>query len=241
MTKTLVIDPGHGGHDSGTSHFGLKEKDFALNVGLEVERYLLENFTGVRTLMTRRKDVYVKLEDRAKYANSNKADYFLSIHLNSATSTATGTETFLSKKAGSATLRYANNVHDQVYGVSKKYGLPNRYVKRMDFYVLRYTEAKACLTEILFLSNKRDADIIKKHWKEYAHAHAEGVAKEMGLQRKAVSKPEERVYQPAGKSHHDSWKWAYENGITDGYKPNDAVTRSQLTSMLKRYHDKFNK
>ncbi|MGQ0695415.1 MAG: N-acetylmuramoyl-L-alanine amidase family protein, partial [Nitrospiraceae bacterium] len=81
--KTIVIDPGHGGRDSGAR--GLRfteEKDITLKVGLGL-RELLRKQPGVRVLMTRESDVFVELEDRAKFANSNQADLFVSIHVNS--------------------------------------------------------------------------------------------------------------------------------------------------------------
>ena len=80
---TIVIDPGHGGKDPGAhGKRGTEEKDITLNVGLKL-RDLLRKQPGVRVLMTRERDVFVELEDRAKFANSNEADLFVSIHVNS--------------------------------------------------------------------------------------------------------------------------------------------------------------
>ncbi len=81
--KTIVIDPGHGGKDPGAR--GLRhteEKDITLKVGLKL-RELLSKQPGVRVLMTREHDVFVELEERAKFANSHEADLFVSIHVNS--------------------------------------------------------------------------------------------------------------------------------------------------------------
>ena len=81
--KTIVIDPGHGGRDSGAR--GLRqteEKDITLKVGVKL-RELLSKQPGVRVLMTRDRDVFVELEDRARFANNNGADLFVSIHVNS--------------------------------------------------------------------------------------------------------------------------------------------------------------
>lgn len=80
---TIVIDPGHGGKDPGAhGQRGTEEKDITLKVGLKL-RDLLRKEPGVRVLMTRERDVFVELEDRAKYANGNEADLFVSIHVNS--------------------------------------------------------------------------------------------------------------------------------------------------------------
>ena len=80
---TIVIDPGHGGRDPGAHGLrGTEEKDITLKVGLKL-RDLLKRDPGVRVLMTRERDVFVELEDRARYANGNEADLFVSIHVNS--------------------------------------------------------------------------------------------------------------------------------------------------------------
>ncbi len=80
---TIVIDPGHGGKDPGAhGRRGTEEKDITLNVGLKL-RTLLNKQPNTRVLMTRDRDVFVELEDRAKFANGNEADLFVSIHVNS--------------------------------------------------------------------------------------------------------------------------------------------------------------
>ncbi|HMU54141.1 MAG TPA: N-acetylmuramoyl-L-alanine amidase [Nitrospira sp.] len=80
---TVVVDPGHGGKDPGAhGQRGTEEKDITLKVALKL-RDLLAKEPGLRVLMTRDRDVFVELEDRAKFANSNEADLFVSIHVNS--------------------------------------------------------------------------------------------------------------------------------------------------------------
>ena len=81
--KTIVIDPGHGGKDPGAhGQRGTEEKDITLKVALKL-RDLLSKQPGVRVLMTRDRDEFVELEDRAKFANGQEADLFVSIHVNS--------------------------------------------------------------------------------------------------------------------------------------------------------------
>jgi N-acetylmuramoyl-L-alanine amidase len=81
--KTIVIDPGHGGKDPGArGQRGTEEKDITLKVALKL-RDLLSRQPGVRVLMTRERDQFVELEDRAKFANGQEADLFVSIHVNS--------------------------------------------------------------------------------------------------------------------------------------------------------------
>ena len=81
--KTIVIDPGHGGKDPGArGQRGTEEKDITLKVALKL-RDLLSKQPGIRVLMTRDRDEFVELEDRAKFANGQEADLFVSIHVNS--------------------------------------------------------------------------------------------------------------------------------------------------------------
>jgi N-acetylmuramoyl-L-alanine amidase len=81
--KTIVIDPGHGGKDPGArGQRGTEEKDITLKVALKL-RDLLSKQPGVRVLMTRDQDQFVELEDRARFANGQGADLFVSIHVNS--------------------------------------------------------------------------------------------------------------------------------------------------------------
>jgi N-acetylmuramoyl-L-alanine amidase len=82
--KIIVIDPGHGGKDPGCNGVTHKEKDVALAVALKLEKYITENIKDVKVILTRRTDVFVELEDRARIANDNNADLFISIHCNAA-------------------------------------------------------------------------------------------------------------------------------------------------------------
>ena len=93
---TLVIDAGHGGHDAGALGAISKEKNINLNVALAFGRYVERNCPDVNVVYTRKTDVFVTLLERANIANRNKADLFISIHVNSQKgTTATGTETFV--------------------------------------------------------------------------------------------------------------------------------------------------
>lgn len=79
---TIVLDPGHGGHDTGAvGPTGLMEKDVVLDLALRL-RSLLRKRLGVRVLMTRSEDVFVPLQERTAIANRAKADFFISLHVN---------------------------------------------------------------------------------------------------------------------------------------------------------------
>lgn len=81
--RTIVIDPGHGGKDAGTiSRRGLEEKAITLRVSLRL-RDLIKSRLGKRVLMTRDRDDFIELGERAKFANANEADLFISVHVNS--------------------------------------------------------------------------------------------------------------------------------------------------------------
>jgi N-acetylmuramoyl-L-alanine amidase len=94
--RTVVIDPGHGGKDPGAIGKLLKEKDLVLSVSLKLGALIKKNFPDVKVIYTRDKDEFVELFQRAKIANSNNADLFISIHANAVESTAPyGVETFV--------------------------------------------------------------------------------------------------------------------------------------------------
>ncbi len=92
----IVIDPGHGGKDPGTVNrrLGLQEKDITLDIGKRLNAILNEH-QELEVILTRPRDEYVPLEERAAIANSNQGDLFVSIHTNSAPRlSARGVESF---------------------------------------------------------------------------------------------------------------------------------------------------
>jgi N-acetylmuramoyl-L-alanine amidase len=111
----VVIDPGHGGKDSGTkgrTDNTVKESDLALAYGIKLREELIDKFEGekrgLRVIMTRKVDEFIELEDRAPHAKNNCADVFVSIHFNNGgkhdngtpNTTARGTETFVERAPG---------------------------------------------------------------------------------------------------------------------------------------------
>ena len=93
---TIIIDPGHGGKDPGAIGYrGTKEKDIALDVSKRLAKKIERN-SKTKVILTREEDVFVRLQDRTKFANANEGDLFISIHTNAAEDRrASGFETFL--------------------------------------------------------------------------------------------------------------------------------------------------
>jgi len=84
VVKTIVIDPGHGGSDAGAKGQYSYEKDICLDVSLKLGKMIEKEFPDIKLLFTRTTDTYPALHARADYANNNKGDLFLCIHVNSA-------------------------------------------------------------------------------------------------------------------------------------------------------------
>jgi len=99
----IVIDAGHGGHDTGTvGPSGLMEKDVCLDVALRLGKMIREKLPGTEVIYTREDDTFVPLENRTAIANQSKADLFLSIHANSSRDkSARGIETYYLNFGGS--------------------------------------------------------------------------------------------------------------------------------------------
>ena len=110
LTRTLglkinriVIDPGHGGHDTGTiGPSGLMEKDLCLDVALRLGKIIQQRLPGADVVYTRSDDTFIPLEERTRIANEAKADLFISIHANSSPhKDARGIETYYLNLRGS--------------------------------------------------------------------------------------------------------------------------------------------
>ena len=94
--RTVVIDPGHGGAKPGAQGGRVQEKTLTLSIAKKFGKLISDNYPDVKVIYTRTTDVDISLAERARIANRNKADLFISIHANShPTSSPTGVETFV--------------------------------------------------------------------------------------------------------------------------------------------------
>jgi N-acetylmuramoyl-L-alanine amidase len=197
----IVIDAGHGGHDTGTiGPTGLMEKDLCLDVALRLGKIVQQRLPGADVVFTRSDDTFVPLEERTRIANEAKADLFISIHANSSHDhAARGVETYyLNLKGSPDAMEVAarenatsqESVHDledlvkkiarsEKIDESREFAadiqqslakriqktnktVKDRGVRRAPFVVLIGADMPSILTEISFLSNPADEQLLKK-------------------------------------------------------------------------------
>jgi N-acetylmuramoyl-L-alanine amidase len=159
--KLIAVDPGHGGVDSGAVGNGLYEKNLTLKIG-QLLNLKLKPYQCAVT-MTRADDVYKSLDERTNWANSQGADYFISLHHNTFSDpNARGFESYIwNGSVSQFTYDAQAIIHAEVVKYLKGYSVPDRGKKRADFHVLRETHMPAVLLENLFVSNTKDAALLK--------------------------------------------------------------------------------
>ncbi len=179
---TWVIDPGHGGRDTGCESSKHKEKDITLAVAKELGKQIKKNISGVRVVYTRERDKKLSLQQRCDIANARGAELFISIHVNSAsTPYARGTESFYAtnvplkgSQAGKSEL-LALLLQRQYLAHGR---VISRGVKKRELYVCEHTNMPSVLTEIGFISNKVEEAYItsKEGQRELATAICEALS-----------------------------------------------------------------
>jgi N-acetylmuramoyl-L-alanine amidase len=213
----IVIDAGHGGHDTGTiGPTGLMEKDLCLDIALRLGKIIQQKLPGADIVFTRSDDTFIPLEERTHIANEAKADLFISIHANSSPDHgARGVETYYLNLKGSAeamevaarensvsqenihdlqdvvkriaqtekideSRELAADIQDSLSRKIQKTAKPvkNRGVRKAPFVVLIGADMPSILTEISFLSNASDEQLLKKpdHRQRIAEGVYQGVA-----------------------------------------------------------------
>ncbi|MDP4108074.1 MAG: N-acetylmuramoyl-L-alanine amidase, partial [Bacillota bacterium] len=154
--KTIVLDPGHGGVDVGTTSItGTHEKDLTLATAQAVEQKLKK--AGVNVIMARGDDSYISLQQRSSLSNQLHADAFISFHYNWSDDHAiSGLTDFFYNKSKDSSL-----ATDVLNGVAQTTGLKNMGTKFDDLYVLRNNSQPSTLIELGFLSNQEDDSAAK--------------------------------------------------------------------------------
>ncbi len=171
----VVIDPGHGGPDSGAIGIGgLRETDVVLDVSKIVTNILKKK--GVKVKMTRTNEIDLDLGPRVSIANKTKADIFVSIHANASVGkkrNINGLETFY--YSGWKGRLLAEKIQKQIIKVSP--GSPDRGVRRGSYFVIKQTNMPAVLVEIGFVTGKLDGSRLSKdmHRERVAYAIARGI------------------------------------------------------------------
>lgn len=156
----VVLDCGHGGHDSGAIGGSAKEKDLNYKILYTYAKsYFNKDSSNVKAYWTRYNDSFVSLNDRAAYAKNIGADLFISLHMNSASSTAKGTEVFYST-SNNSTLKNGLNSKTMagmfLNSMVSVMGSTNRGVKTAKYVVIHKNTVPAVLIELGFISNSSD-------------------------------------------------------------------------------------
>lgn len=172
--KIVMLDPGHGGKDSGAVGYGRHEADDVLKLAKKVKSRLTPYCT---VKMTRTTDRYDSPSEKARKGNAAGADFFLSMHRNSAGKDAKGYESLIYKKSG-AGYNAGKCISDEM----ERIGFKDRGVKeRKDLAVLHGTSMPALLTESGFITNKADNELFTKRLNLISDAHACAVLKALGI------------------------------------------------------------
>ncbi|HEY9689497.1 MAG TPA: N-acetylmuramoyl-L-alanine amidase [Coleofasciculaceae cyanobacterium] len=152
----IVVDPGHGGHDSGAVGIGgLLEKQAVLDISLQLAALLRRQ--GAEVVMTRDDDTFISLDGRTQMANRLNATVFVSVHANSAgigRTDVSGIETYYHQSGG----RLAQSVHQSIMQAFPY--MRNRGVRTARFYVLRNSRMPSILVETGFVTGSQDAALL---------------------------------------------------------------------------------
>lgn len=169
----VTIDAGHGGYDGGANYYGRLEKNDNLEIALAVGELLEQN--GIEVGYTRITDVYNSPNEKARIANEQGSDLFVSIHRNSSPNpnTYSGVETLLYEESG-LKRDVANAINEEL----AKVGFNNLGLNvRKDLAVLRRTQMPAVLVEVGFINTDEDNQRLDNSFDETVRAIANGIYK----------------------------------------------------------------
>jgi len=175
----IIIDPGHGGFDHGSHSKVCEEKKICLSTSLILKNYL--NALGFRVELTRSKDVFIPLKERASMANQAKCALFISVHYNAAKNkNAHGIEVFYYGKEKSSRAKSSKKLAQCVLAKLLAHtGAISRGVKSGNFCVIRETKMPAILVEGGFITNPKEVRLLSDNYylEKIAKSIAEGIDK----------------------------------------------------------------
>ena len=177
--RTIILDPGHGGSDTGAIRNGIAEKDITLDVARKTAAILTTR--GYHVEMTRWNDATVSLQERVEFSNSKRTDAFVSIHINASTTpSAHGIETHYYTPDG---MEIAKVIHKSIMS---KIPETDRGLLKSRFYVINHTAAPSTLLELGFISNDRERMLLlnEERKRTFAEAIAEGIITFVNSQQK---------------------------------------------------------
>ena len=222
MAKWL-IDPGHGGVDSGATYKGRRECDDVLKLSLRVGELLKNNNENV--YYTRTIDTTISLAERSNKENIGDYDYFISIHRNAyQPEIAKGFEIHVYANGGIAE-QLANKVNSEVV----KNGFVNRGIKISNFHVLRETKAPAILIEVGFIDNSSDNSIFDENFEKIAQAIVIGCLSQVG---KIISITDNNTDNNAEES-------VYYRCIAGSFKERENAEKRKAELVAKGFTDTF--
>lgn len=176
----VVIDPGHGGYDTGASYGGFEEKDINLIISGKLKKYLEDS--GITVFLTREDDSFLSLAERVEIGKSIKPNVFISVH-NNALYTSRGIRGIETYYWSSQSQKLAYYLHKSILS---HVNIPDHYLRRARFYVIRYAPAAAVLVELGFLSNHDDRQLLTNAsvQDKYAKALSEAILKFLDVEPK---------------------------------------------------------
>lgn len=240
---TLVIDPGHGGHDAGACGAFSKEKNINLKVALEFGRLVAENCKDVRVIYTRNRDVFIPLQTRADIANRNKADLFISVHTNAlpAGRVAYGAETYTLgmaraaanlevAKRENAVITYEKNYRETYEGFDP--GRAESYIifeLMQDRYMKQSVELARCIQQqYVGHAGRRNKGVHQAGFLVLRKTSMPAVLTELGF----ISTPEEERYLNSDKGVRELGRSLY-NGFVRYRNLHDCNLTQQLAPLPK--------
>lgn len=211
MAKTVVLDAGHGGKDSGAVNGSHYEKDKVLKITLEVGSLLSKQ--GVSVIYTRKTDVDITLVERTSIEKKANANCCVSLHMDSATPTASGMTVWLHSQAPNSYVEWGKdmlNTLKQVGYISNRATEVNKgYVDnpKADFAWNRETNSPSMLLELGYITNVVNLNDFDNKYKLYAVAIAKSICKYIG-----VEYTEEIVEEPLSPTQYYKINKTFNNG-----------------------------